>query len=680
MEETEYTCPMHPKVLQPKPGSCPFCGMALEPKTITAHSQEDAELKKMTYRFWIGLVCTLPIFFLMFVSIPFSMEIQAALATIVVLFCGWPFFIRGFHSILHLKLNMFTLISIGVGCAYLYSLLATFWPSLFSHLSQQNLPIYFEAASTITILVLLGQILEHRARNKTNHAIRELLNLAPKTARIILSNKTEKDIPLEEVKKGDHLRVRPGEKIPTDGIVIEGEGLVNESMITGEPFSVKKGQNAKVTGGTLNEKNGFVMRVEKIGSETLLSRIIHLVNEAQRSHAPIQRLADQVSAYFVPIVVIVAIITLFAWIIFGPSFSQAVMSAVSVLIIACPCALGLATPMSIMVGVGFGAKNGILIKSAEALEKFSKITTVIVDKTGTLTEGRPKLTKIIPLADKKEDEILKIAASLERGSEHPIAKPIVEKANESNLQTLPLKNFQSISGKGIVGEVDGQKVAIGNIKLFEDLKIDSNRIHQEGIYMAINNKVVAILLVNDAIKESTKEAIEMLHKDNVRIIMVTGDNQEAAERVGKELNIDEIHSSILPQHKHKILQDLQKSGEMIAMAGDGINDAAALAQANIGIAMGTGSDIAIESAGITLVKGDLRGIAKAKKLSHLVMRNIKQNLYFAFLYNILGVPIAAGALYPIFGILLNPIIASIAMTLSSLSVIINSLRLKKQTL
>lgn len=693
-KKSTYTCPMHPKVVEPNPGSCPICGMPLEPKTQTTSKKENPELAKMTYRFWIGLVCTIPIILIMVLSSFFKNPldanltawIEASFATVVVVFCGWPFFVKGWQSILSLHLNMFTLISMGILAAYLYSI------SIVFILKEVSIHTYFEAASMITVLVLLGQILEHRARDKTSHAIQELLNLSPKTARIVLSDKTEKDIPLEEVKKGDSLRVRPGENIPTDGVVLEGSSSIDESMITGEPFAVTKNVGDTVTGGTVNQKSSFIMRAEKIGQETLLAKIIHLVNDAQRSQAPVQKLADQVSSYFVPIVILVAIITFVVWafIVEDASISRAIMNAVAVLIIACPCALGLATPMSIMVGVGYGAKNGILIKDAESLEKMSKIDTVVVDKTGTLTEGKPKLVSILPLKEKSQDEILQLAASLEIASEHPLGAPIIAKAKEKPFTPLPLKNFNSISGKGVVGDIDGKKIAIGNAKLLAELNIDASQAEKEGasmrekgqtvLYMTLDGAVVAILGLADAIKASTKEAIEMLHVDKIRIVMLTGDNKATATIVGKELGIDEIHAEVLPEDKHNIVKDLQKENKMVAMAGDGVNDAPALAAANIGIAMGTGSDIAIESAGITLMKGDLRGVAKAKKLSSLVMRNIKQNLYFAFLYNTLGIPIAAGVLYPVFGLFLNPIIASIAMSLSSLSVILNSLRLKKQRL
>lgn len=702
-DAVEYTCPMHPQVVQPEPGSCPICGMALEPRVFTAEQEENVELKQMTRRFWVGLFLTLPILFFTMLVPLFSLRfspaistwIQAALATPVVLWGGWPFFIRGWSSIIHRNLNMFTLISIGVGAAYLYSMIAAFWPSIFpSSFQNKNneIPIYFEAASVITVLVLLGQVLELRARDRTSHAIRELLNLAPKTARLILEDKSEKDIPLEEVKKGDTLRVRPGEKVPTDGIVIEGSSSIDESMITGEPFPVTKHVGDKVTGATLNGSGSFIMRAERVGSETLLSRIIHMVSEAQRSRAPIQKLADLVSSYFVPVVVVIAILTFIIWGLVGPApaLAHALINAVAVLIIACPCALGLATPMSIMVGVGQGARAGILIKNAEALEMMSKVNTVVVDKTGTLTEGKPKLTTIVSFGEKSEDELLQLAASLEIASEHPLGIPIVSRAKEKNLSLLPIEDFKSVAGKGIIGKITGKRVAIGNQKLLSDLKTDlvaalekADSFRQQGqtvLYLAMDEKLAGVLAVSDVIKDSTKEAIEMLHKEGVRIVMLTGDNKTTARAVGKTLGIDEIEAEVLPEDKNRIIKRLQTEGRIVAMAGDGINDAPALAQANVGIAMGTGTDIAIESSGITLVKGDLRGIARARKLSHATMRNIKQNLWFAFIYNTLGVPIAAGVLYPVFGLLLSPIIASAAMTLSSVSVIMNSLRLNRQKL
>ena len=563
----EYTCPMHPQITQPKPGSCPICGMALEPKVFTAEKEENIELKEMTLRFWVGLLLTFPILFLTMIgplfslsfSTPMSLWIQAALATPIVLWGGWPFFTRGYSSIINRNLNMFTLISIGVGAAYLYSMIAAFWPSIFPPSFQEKgnqIPVYFEAASVITVLVLLGQVLELRARDRTSHAIRALLNLAPKTARVISEDKSEKDIPLEEVKKGDTLRVRPGEKVPTDGILLEGSSSIDESMITGEPFPVTKHIGDKVTGATLNGNGSFIMRAERVGSETLLSRIIQMVSDAQRSRAPIQKLADLVSSYFVPAVVAIAILTFIIWGLIGPSpaLAHALINAVAVLIIACPCALGLATPMSIMVGVGQGARSGILIKNAEALELMSKVDTVVVDKTGTLTEGKPKLTTILSFGEKNEEELLLLAASLEISSEHPLGTPIVSRAKEKNLSLLPVEDFKSIAGKGVIGKITGKTVAIGNQKLLSDLKIGlgialekAESLHQQGqsvLYLAIDEKLAGVLAVSDVIKSSTKEAIEMLHKEGVRIVMVTGDNKTTASAVGQALGIDEIEAEV----------------------------------------------------------------------------------------------------------------------------------------
>ena len=693
--QKEYTCPMHPQIVQPNPGSCPICGMRLELRTKGTEDEDDNELKDMNHRFWIGLSLAIAVFILVnFRLFPneYGSWIQFALATPVVLWSGLPFFVKGWRSIVTGHLNMFTLISLGVGAAYTYSLIAVFWPSIFpsSFRNENNqVDLYFEAASVITVLVILGQVLELKARIKTSQAIKKLLGLAPTTARLVLKDKTEKDIPLEEVKKGDILRVRPGEKIPTDGIVIEGSSSVDESMITGEPFPVMKNAEDKVTGATLNGSGSFFMRAERVGSETLLARIVHMVSEAQRSRAPIQKLADIVSSYFVPSVVIVAVLTFLIWGLFGPapSFGLGLINAVAVLIIACPCALGLATPMSIMVGVGRGALSGLLIKNAEALETMAKVDTVVVDKTGTLTEGKPKLTKVISLSEKSENDILQIAASLEIASEHPLAIPIVAAAKEKNLPLFPVKNFQSIRGKGVIGKIQDDQAAVGNQKLFTDLNLDLSTFLEKSeelrkkaqtvFYLSLNNKVIGILAVADVIKESTYEAIEMLHKDRIRIVMVTGDNKITATAVGLTLGIDEIEAEILPEEKNRIIQRLQSEGHVVAMAGDGINDAPALAQANVGIAMGTGTDIAMESAGITLVKGDLRGIARAKRLSHSTLRNIKQNLWFAFIYNVLGVPIATGIFYPLFGLFLSPIIASAAMAFSSVSVIANSLRLRR---
>ena len=683
---------MHSQIVQANPGDCPICGMALELRTgRNSEDEEGAELKDMSLRFWIGLILTLPVVFLVLFQIQLSGYVQAALATPVVLWSGWPFFVKGWNSILTRHLNMFTLISLGVGSAYIYSLIATFWPSSFPSAFQTEgkIDLYFEAASVITVLVILGQVLELKARIKTSQAIKQLLGLSPTTARLVLEDGSEKDIPLEEVKKGDKLRVRPGEKIPTDGRVVEGSSSIDESMITGEPFPVVKNRGDKVTGATINGSGSFIMQAERVGSETLLARIVHMVSEAQRSRASIQKLADVVSSYFVPAVVMIAILTFVIWALFGPApaFAHGLVNAVAVLIIACPCALGLATPMSIMVGVGRGALSGLLIKNAEALEIMAKVDTVVVDKTGTLTEGRPTLTKVVSLGEKTEDEILQIAASLEIASEHPLAKPIITQAKEKNLPLWALENFQSIKGKGITGKVHQNDVAIGNKQLFLDLNIDLSPADEKAevlrndaqtvFYVAANGKVLGILAVADVIKESTPEAIEMLHRDGIRIVMVTGDNQITAAAVGKKLGIDDVRAEVLPEDKSHIVTQLQSEGHIVAMAGDGINDAPALAAANVGIAMGTGTDIAIESAGITLIKGDLRGIARARRLSQSTLRNIKQNLWFAFIYNVLGVPIAAGLFYPLFGLLLSPIIASAAMAFSSVSVITNSLRLRK---
>ncbi len=691
----EYTCPMHPQIVQLKPGSCPICGMRLEPKTQENEDEDDNELKDMSHRFWLGLFLSLPILLIVnFRLLPniYGSWVQLALATPVVLWSGWPFFVKGWHSLISRHLNMFTLISLGVGAAFIYSLIAVFWPSIFppSFRNENNqVDLYFEAASVITVLVILGQVLELKARIKTSQAIKKLLGLAPTTARLVLPDKTEKDIPLENVKKGDILRVRPGEKIPTDGVVLVGSSSIDESMITGEPFPVLKSPNDKVTGATLNGSSSFLMKAERVGSETLLARIVHMVSEAQRSRAPIQKLADLVSSYFVPAVVLAAILTFLVWglLVPTPSFSLGLVNAVTVLIIACPCALGLATPMSIMVGVGRGALSGLLIKNAEALETMAKVDTVVVDKTGTLTEGKPKLTKVISLSEQSESEILQIAASLEIASEHPLAFPIVTAAKNKGLSLIPIQDFQSLRGKGITAKVQGKQVAIGNQKLFAGLRIDLSvaqaksenfrKQAQTVFYLASDAKIIGILSVADVIKESTPEAIEMLHQDRMRIVMMTGDNKTTATAVGQALKLDEIQAEILPEEKNRIIRRLQSEGHVVAMAGDGINDAPALAQANVGIAMGTGTDIAMESAGITLIKGDLRGIARAKRLSHYTLRNIKQNLWFAFAYNVLGIPIAAGIFYPLFGIFLSPIIASAAMAFSSVSVIANSLRLRR---
>ncbi len=687
----EYTCPMHPQILQPKPGACSICGMELDLKSLSIEEEDDGELKNLSRRFWVCLFLAIPILLLAnFHWIGhYSPWIQLVLATPIVFWGAGPFFGKGWNPFKASHLNMFTLISLGIGSAYLYSLgkliLSFSTPEFFRRGVQTSL--HFEVASVITVLVILGQLLEVKARRKTNLAIKKLLGLAPTTARIVLPDKSEKDIPLEEVKAGDVLRVRPGEKIPTDGIILEGNSTVDESMITGEPFPVSKNPQDKVTGATLNKSGSFLMKATRVGKETLLARIIHLVGEAQRSRAPVQRLADLVSSYFVPAVIFIAVLSFFVWGFAVPDAKVAngIIHFVAVLIIACPCALGLATPLAIMVGVGRGALAGILIKDAEGLETMAKVDTVVVDKTGTLTEGKPKLAKIIPLGNRTENDVLQIAASLEVASEHPLAHSILEAAKEKQISLLPIEHFESLRGKGVQGTLQEKKAAIGNQALFQDLKIDLSLAltKSQGLeekttfYVSSANELIGILAVTDPIKESSMEAIKMLHEDHIRVVMVTGDSKSTAQAVGKSLGIDEIEAEVLPEEKHKIIQRLQSEGHIVAMAGDGINDAPALAQANVGIAMGTGTDIAMESAKVTLVKGDLRGIASAKRLSQSTFRNIKQNLWFAFIYNALGVPIAAGVLDPFFGISLNPIFASVAMSLSSLSVVFNSLRLRK---
>lgn len=701
--QKEYICPMHPQIRQPNPGHCPICGMNLEP-TIVTENEQDFELKNMTKRLWIGALLTLPIIALVvlettlvdrFISYKSYALIQTVLATPVVLWAGFPFFQRGWKSIVTLKLNMFTLIALGIGAAYFYSLIAAIFPSIFpSSFRPQGdrVALYFEAATVITVLVILGQVLELRARAKTSNAIKKLLSLAPKTATVILENGQEQAVPLEDIKKGDKLRVRPGEKIPVDGVLIEGKSVIDESMITGESVPVEKVNGDKVTGATLNGTGSFIMQAERVGSDTLLARIVHMVSEAQSSRAPIQKLADTISGYFVPVVVFVAIVSFFIWGFFGPppSFAYGLIAAVAVLIIACPCALGLATPMSIMVGVGKGALAGVLIKNAEALEILAKVDTVVVDKTGTLTEGKIHLNQVFALDGEQEDRLLQVSASLESLSEHPLSLAIVSKAKEKGLSLLQVQDFKSLTGMGVIGKIEGKTVAIGNQKLMSDQGIASDQLiakaealRNEGqtvLYLALDGKVVGLLAASDVIKDSTPEAIQALHKEKIRIVMLTGDNSITAMAIGKALEIDEIKAEVLPQDKNKIIKELQAQGHVVAMAGDGINDAPALAQAQVGIAMGTGTDVAIESAGITLVKGDLRGIARARTLSIATIRNIRQNLLFAFIYNALGVPIAAGILYPFFGVLLSPVIASAAMAFSSVSVVWNALRLNRQKL
>jgi Cu+-exporting ATPase len=698
---------MHPEIVRDEPGACPICGMALEPRTITLEDAPNPELVDMTRRFWISAALSLPLLVVamsdMFpgqplqriVSPPLLNWLQFALATPVVLWGGWPFFERGWRSVVNRSLNMFTLIAIGVGTAYVYSVVATLFPNIFPrsfYAHSGTVAVYFEAAAIITTLVLLGQVLELRARSRTSSAIKALLGLSPQTARLIFPDGREEDVSLERVKPGDRLRVRPGEKVPVDGVVLDGTTSVDESMISGEPIPVEKTAGSKVTGGTVNGTGSFIMMARRVGSETLLAQIVRMVSEAQRSRAPIQKLADQVSGYFVPAVVLVALVTFIVWSLVGPEprMAYALVNAVAVLIIACPCALGLATPMSVMVGTGRGATAGVLIRNAEALEVLEKVDTLIVDKTGTLTEGKPRLVSVVTAGVVNESDLLKIAATLERGSEHPLAAAIVAAAQAKGLQLTEAGDFKSLTGRGIKGVVDGSTVALGNLRLLEELNVDAaalssraeelRRDGQTVMFVAINGRLAGWLGVADPIKKSTPEAIEALHKDAVRIVMLTGDSHTTAEAVAKKLSLDEVKAEVLPDQKRDIVKLLQSENRTVAMAGDGVNDAPALAQAHVGIAMGTGTDVAMESAGVTLVQGDLRGIAKARHLSRATMRNIRQNLFFAFIYNVLGVPIAAGILYPFFGILLSPIIASAAMTFSSVSVIANALRLRRVTL
>jgi len=707
LTKTEYTCPMHPEIVRDEPGACPICGMALEPRTVTLAEEENPELKDMTRRFGVGAVLSLPVLAIAMsdmlpgqplysIASPRLLTwFQFVLSTPVVLWCGWPFFERAWTSLVNRSPNMFTLIGIGVGTAYVYSVVATLFPDLFPDSFRGHhgeVGVYFEAAAVITTLVLLGQVLELRARSKTSGAIRALLGLAPKTARVVRADGSEQDVALEQVKVGDLLRVRPGEKIPVDCVVIEGQSSVDESMVTGEPIPVEKTAGTKVIGGTVNGTGSFLARAERVGSETLLAQIVRMVSEAQRSRAPIQKLADRVSAYFVPAVVAVAIITFIVWAMVGPEprLAYALVNAVAVLIIACPCALGLATPMSIMVGTGRGATEGVLIKDAEALELLETVDTLVIDKTGTLTEGKPRLVSVVVVEGGDESEVLRLAASIEKASEHPLAAAIVAGAQERELQLAKDEGFQSYPGKGIFGVVDGKRVALGNLKLFEELKISADalrdraeQLRAEGqtvMFVAIEKQLAGLIGVADPIKPSADEAIPALHESRVRVVMLTGDGKTTAEAVARKLGIDEVYAEVLPNQKAEIVKRLQDGRRILAMAGDGINDAPALAQAHVGIAMGTGTDVAMESASVTLVKGDLRGIVKARRLSQATMRNIRQNLFFAFFYNILGVPLAAGVIYPVFGILLSPMIASAAMTFSSVSVIANALRLNKAKL
>jgi Cu+-exporting ATPase len=703
---TEYTCPMHPEIIRPGPGSCPICGMALEPRTVAATEEENPELRNMTRRFWASLVLTAPLLAAAMADMLPGMPVEHALpagwlpwvelllATPVVLWGGWPFFQRGWMSIVNRSTNMFTLIAMGTGVAYLFSLTATALPGIFPASFRDTSgtpPVYFEAAAAIVTLVLLGQVLELRARSRTGAAIRALLDLSPKTARI-LRDGTEQDIPLDQVKPGDRLRVRPGEKIPVDGVVLEGASSIDESMITGESIPVAKDPGSRVIGATVNSTGSFVMRAEHVGSETLLARIVRLVSQAQRSRAPIQRLADRVAAWFVPAVIAVAALTFLVWSFFGPEprLAHALVNAVAVLIIACPCALGLATPMAIMVGTGRGAQAGVLIKNAEALEILEKVDTLVFDKTGTLTEGRPTVESVITVSGGDESELVRLAASLEQGSEHPLASAIVAAARENKIPSAAVTDFQSHTGLGISGKVDGKNVAVGNEQFFQKLQMpmgalkleaeDLRRHGQTVIFTSVDGRAAGLIGIADPIKPSTPQALRDLKAAGLRIVMLTGDSRSTARAVAAKLAIDDFEAEILPEKKSEAVRRLQKQGRTVAMAGDGINDAPALAQADVGIAMGTGTDVAMESAGVTLVKGDLAGILRARKLSQATMRNIRQNLFFAFIYNLLGVPIAAGVLYPFFGLLLSPILAAAAMSFSSVSVITNSLRLRNTQL
>jgi len=700
--KTEYTCPMHPEIVRDRPGSCPKCGMTLELRTVEAEEDTGA-LDDMTLRFWVSTLLAFPVFLGAMASEfwPEGMAdiinpktrqwVELALSTPVVWWGGWLFFERGWRSIVTRNLNMFTLISIGVGFAWSYSFIGVVLPGIFPadvFNDMGVIPVYFEAASVITVLVLLGQVLELRAHSQTNAAIKLLLGLAPKTARIVREDGTEEDIPMEHVQVGDTLRVRPGEKVPVDGEVIDGESNVDESMVTGEPIPVVKTSGEPLIGATVNGTGSLLMRADKVGADTLLSQIVRMVAEAQRSRAPIQKLADTVAGYFVPAVLIIAAITFIVWGLWGPepALAYAVINAVAVLIIACPCALGLATPMSIMVGTGKGAMMGVLIKNAEALEVMEKVDTLVVDKTGTLTEGKPKLVSVVAGEGFQENDILRLAASLERASEHPLAEAIVQGAEEKGVELTRTDKFQSVTGKGVTGVVDGHNVALGNLKLLQSLDIDAgdlprqaDRQRAEGqtvMLLAVDGRAAGLIGVADPIKTTTPEAIRDLHGEGIHVVMLTGDSRKTAEAVAAKLDIDQVQAEVLPEQKAEVVKQLQADKRIVAMAGDGINDAPALALAHVGVAMGTGTDVAMESAGVTLIKGDLRGIVRARRLSHATMRNIRQNLFFAFVYNAAGVPIAAGVLYPFFGLLLSPIIAAAAMSFSSVSVIFNALRLR----
>ena len=701
-EGTVYTCPMHPEIRQIGPGSCPICGMALEPEIASADTGPNPELVDMKRRFWIGLILSLPVLALemgghltnlhMLLGKILSNWIQFALATPVVLWAGWPFFVRAWQSLVTRNLNMFTLIAMGTGVAWIYSVVGVVAPGIFPAAFRDPdgaVAVYFEAAAVITVLVLLGQFLELRAREATSGAIRALLDLAPKTARRVQDDGGDEEVALDTVQVGDRLRVRPGDKVPVDGIVLDGRSAVDESMVTGESMPVTKEKDSRAIGGTINKSGSFVMRAEKVGRDTLLSQIVQMVASAQRSRAPIQRLADQVSAWFVPAVIVIALAAFAAWATFGPEprFAFGLVAAVSVLIIACPCALGLATPMSIMVGVGRGAQAGVLIKNAEALERMEKVDTLVIDKTGTLTEGKPKVVAISPASGFDETQILQLAASVERGSEHPLAAAIAAAAGERKIALSEVSGFDAPAGKGVIGVVEGKKLALGNAKFLSEFGIDTSvlgpeaeRLRSDGataVFLAVNGKAAGTLAIADPVKATTPDALKALAAKKIRVVMLTGDNRTTAEAVARRLGITEVEAEVLPDHKSAVVEKLRREGRVVGMAGDGVNDAPALAAAEVGIAMGTGADVAIESAGITLLKGDLTGIVKARKLSAAVMHNIRQNLFFAFIYNALGVPVAAGALYPIFGILLSPIIAAAAMALSSVSVVGNALRLRR---
>ncbi|MGE5284615.1 MAG: copper-transporting P-type ATPase, partial [Actinomycetota bacterium] len=703
----EWVCPMHPEIVRDAPGDCPICGMALEPRTAAADEEENSELVDMRRRFWVSVVLTIPLLVVaMGEHLPgdplariATMStlgwLQLVLATPVVLWGGWPFFVRGWQSVVHRSLNMFTLIGLGVAVSYLYSVVAKLFPGIFPpsfRLEGGEVAVYFEAAAAIVTLVLLGQVMELKARSRTGAAVKALLGLAPKTARRLRDDGSEEDVPLDQVHLGDRLRVRPGEKVPVDGVVLEGSSAVDESMVSGEAIPVEKNPGDRVVGATVNGTGSFVLKAERVGAETLLSRIVQMVAEAQRSRAPIQKLADQVAGFFVPAVVSIAVATAIVWGLVGPEprMAHALVNAVAVLIIACPCALGLATPMSIMVATGKGATAGVLFRNAEAIEILRKVDTLVIDKTGTLTEGKPKLVTVTPVEGWDEKGLLRFAASLERGSEHPLAAAIVSGAHVRGVEPAATESFESVTGKGVKGRVDGRSVGLGNRNLFESMGIDpgelagkAEALRKEGqtvMFVAVDGKAAGLLGVADPVKGTTPEAIRQLHEEGIRIVMLTGDSRTTAEAVAGKLGIDEVVAEVLPDQKADAVKRLQGEGRIVAMAGDGINDAPALAQAQVGIAMGTGTDVAMESAGVTLVKGDLRGIVRARKLSRATMRNIKQNLFFAFAYNSVGVPVAAGVLYPFFGILLSPIIAAAAMSFSSVSVVTNALRLRRETL